>query len=93
MIIVSQDKEKIVNFDNVNMILVREKKIISFDNTFNSGTDDGDLIGVYETKERAKEVLKEIYEFYEVAKRYECSSNNGLTIFLEERFVYEMPKE
>lgn len=93
MIVVSQDKEGIVNFDNVNMILVREKKIISFDNTFNSGTDDGDLIGVYETKERAKEVLKEIYEFYEVAKRYECSSNNGLTIFLEERFVYEMPKE
>ena len=87
MIIVSQDKEKIVNFDNVNMILVREKKIISFDNTFDSGTDDGDLIGIYETKERAKEVLREIVEEY-------MDSNNsyGSQGYVKNKTFY-MPKE
>ena len=50
------------------------------------------FLGKYATEENAKEVLQEIIGFYEVAKRYEVSSD-GSTIFLSEKFVYKMPKE
>lgn len=97
MIIVSQDKTKIVNFDNVNMILVREGKIISFDNTFNAGTDDGDLLAKYKTEERAKEVLQEIQETYASSELLKIPSVvpertiSGLELI--EAFIYKMPKE
>lgn len=64
MIIVSQDKKNIINFDNVNMILVNENKIFSFDNTYrNDG--NGDWLGSYKTEERAKEVLQDIIYMYQ----------------------------
>ena len=97
MIIVSQDKCTIVNLDNIKTIeLDREtdfKSIIIFRETSEVETGVcGLLIGHYTTKERAKEVLKEIWKFYEISKRYECSSNNGITIFLEPKFAYQMPE-
>ena len=96
MIIVSQDEEKIVNFDNVNMILVREGKVISFDNTFKAGTDDGDLLAKYKTEERAKEVLIGIMQSYIDSENYKYV--NGLMKTeelnrLQKGLVYEMPKE
>lgn len=92
MIIVSQDKGKIINFDNMTRVYI----------TFDEGDDDVCIrtetvdslyedLGYYKTEERAKEVLKEIWEFYEMSKRYECSSNISMTIFLEPKFAYEMP--
>lgn len=77
MIIVSQDREKLVNFSNVNLIIVRENKIISFDNTY-TDCQDGDLFGTYKNKERAKEVLQEIIEIHRVSIP---------------TAVYEMPEE
>lgn len=95
MIIVSQDKTRIINFDNVNMIQARNTgRIVSFDNTYVNNFDDcADFLGKYDTEERAKEVLQEIWKFYEISKRYECSSNNGITIFLEPKFAYQMPEK
>lgn len=98
MIIVSQNKCTIVNLDNIKTIeLDREtdfKSIIIFRETNEVETGVcGLLIGHYTTEERAKEVLQEIWNFYETAKRYECSSNNGVTIFWEKKFTYEMPEE
>lgn len=89
MIIVSQDKQKIVNFDNVNIILVRENKIISFDNTY-TDYQDGDLLGKYENKERAKEVLQEIIKSYRNYRTAEC---DGYTNILQETAVFEMPED
>ena len=62
MIIVSQDKTKIVNFDNLTQIYITqdEEKTATFIRyeTVDSSYDD---LGVYKTEERAKEVLMDIY--------------------------------
>lgn len=68
MIIVSQDKEKIINFDNIKTIeLDREtgfKSIIIFRETSEVETGVcGLFIGHYATRERAKEVLQETAVF------------------------------
>lgn len=61
MIIVSQDKTKIVNFDNLTQIYITqdEEKTATFIRyeTVDSLYDD---LGEYKTEERAKEVLQEI---------------------------------
>ena len=97
MIIVSQDKEKMVNFNNVNMIIVRENKIISFDNTF-TDNQDGDLLGRYEDKERAKIVLQQIIKKYEEDSYYKrryvgegCYSVNEVNHPMPK--VYYMPED
>lgn len=69
MIIVSQDKCTIVNFDNIKTIeLDREtdsKSIIIFRETNEVETGVcGLLIGHYTTRERAKEVIQEIAQKY-----------------------------
>lgn len=69
MIIVSQDRCTIVNLDNIKTIeLDKEtdfKSIIIFRETNKVETGVcGLLIGYYKTKERAKEVLAEIYKKY-----------------------------
>ena len=95
MIIVSQEKDGIINFDNILVIRLstdfetKKKTIIYVDCV----GDEHFGIGKYDTEERAKEVLQEIWKFYEIAKRYECSSNNGITIFLEPKFSYVMPEK
>ena len=93
MIIVNQDRDKIVNFGNLTQVYITqdEEKIACFIRfeTVDSLYDD---LGEYKTEERAKEVLKEIWEFYEMSKRYECSSNISMTIFLEPKFAYQMPE-
>lgn len=92
MIIVSQDKEHIYNFDNVKSIDVVENEVyITDDILANAGT----LIGVYETEERAKEVLQEIVTASTIKQL------NGKKVSKEEfdmyiksmqYNVYEMPK-
>lgn len=96
MIIVSQDKEKIVNFDNVNIILVRENKIISFDNTY-TDNQDGDLLGKYKTEERAKEVLQEIGDCYKSIQMLKFPNYKISTKItgkdLQQLIVYKMPEK
>lgn len=63
MIIVSQSKNNIVNFENINLIgLDGEFKIKA-----RLGIKDEVLLGKYKTEERAKEVLREIIEIHRIS--------------------------
>ena len=77
MIIVTQDEETIVNFDDVTKIYIKNpfenndgEFEIRAENVWNVN-----FLGYYKTKERAKEVLQEIVSTYQI------------------NTVYEMPKE
>ena len=61
MIIVSQDKETIVNFNNITEITQKDGKIGITNDVSNNNFQ---LIAEYETEERAKEVLQEIANTY-----------------------------
>ena len=62
MIIVSQDKEEIVNFDNVESIWINVDGEGSF--TVEATVNTNTTLGYYKTEERAKEVLAEIVQKY-----------------------------
>ena len=91
MIIVSQDKDKIVNFDNLTQIYITrdEEETATFIRyeTVDSLYDD---LGEYKTEERTKEVLQEIIKSYRDYRTAEC---DGYTNVLEETAVFEIPKE
>ena len=85
MIIVSQDKSEIINFDKVQNIYVSGRFI-----SLNFELNNNEVIGTYETEERAKEVLKEILEAYKNCNYYSISQmGKGFVI----NDYYEMPEE
>ncbi len=93
MIIVSQNKKKIINFDNVNTLYaIKTGEIMSFDNSYNSSDDCSDILGKYKTEERAKEVLQKIVSEY---KKYATVQNveGDIRGIYNIPKVYEMPKE
>lgn len=96
MIIVSQDKEKIFNFDNMTRVYI----------TFDEGDDDVCIrtetvdslyedLGYYKTKERAKEVLAEIIKSYRDYRTAECDgyTDSCNKFVLQETAVFEMPED
>lgn len=87
MIIVSQNKRNIYNFDNVKSIDIVNNEIYISDDIL---SDMGTCIANYETEKRAKEVLQEIIKSYRHYRTAEC---DGYTNVLEETAVFEMPKE
>lgn len=90
MIIIDQDKNKIINFDNVNEISITETgEVLVVNNTYITN-DCLDVLGKYETEERAKEVLQEIIDKY---KEYATIQNRVGSISDVEILpkVYEMP--
>ena len=94
MFIICQDKKSVVNTENIEFIAIGNPlgnnegkfKILA-----NATSDTQYTLGEYDTEERAEAVFREITNFYEVAKRYEVSSNNAATIFMRNTFSYEMP--
>ena len=58
MLILSQDKNRIINFNNVNQIFIVGKEI------FADTEKSTNLLGEYKTSARATEVLQEILERY-----------------------------
>lgn len=64
MIILSQDKLQIFNFRTAKNIWIEEEEveINQIEQIVYSIYIDGEIVGAYETKERAKEVLQEITE-------------------------------
>ncbi len=92
MIIVSQDKSTILNFDNaVKVYIVRdawEKEYYCIGYSTNDRTTI--ILATYKTEERAKEVLEEIVKKYEHAKVCECDI---IHFYAHENFIYKMPKE
>ena len=99
MIIVSQDKSVIVNFNNVEAI-----EIGNAEENYGKGiifvrlkSDYFYRIGGYKTEERAKEVLQEIIKEYKGTEAFKACANRISdkvgTIAIEEGFAYEMPLE
>ncbi len=89
MIIVSQDKEKIVNFDNLTQLYITQDEeetayFIRYE-TVGSLYDD---LGKYETEERAKEVLQEITTRHGNWENMKMGQPSGICLP-----VYEMPED
>lgn len=89
MIIISQDKNKIINFDNVNEILTTETGEILFINNTYITNDCLDVLGKYDTEERAKEILQEIISKYKTTL-YNSKTNETVVNVPK---VYEMPEK
>lgn len=86
MIIVSQDRKSIYNFDNVKSIDILGNEIYIADDIL---ADEGACIAKYATEERVKEVLQEIIEEYKNGNA--VSSYEGYGYVMNR--VYEMPEE
>lgn len=69
MIIVSQDKETIINFERITEVVLSRNTISITDNIYKN---KGEVIGEYESIERAKEVLQEITEFWKNGAMTDC---------------------
>jgi len=105
MIIVSQDKDKIFNFNNLTQIYITtDEEETEYEIRCETVDSLYDTLGVYETEERAKEVLQKIIniftneEFFHIRK----SSLNDLNELAEPKYilkpisrpkVYEMPED
>lgn len=92
MLILSQDKKEIVNFDNITNIFILNNNIKCM------LTNEGETyIGVYDTEKRAKEVLQEILKFYKATETFKTISNRISdevgAIAIKEGFVYEMQEK
>ena len=88
MIIVSQGKDELVNFDRIESIWIGADEDGRV--TIEATADTNSILGTYSTEERAKEVLKEIIEAYRDYRTAEC---DGYTNVLQETAVFEMPEE
>ena len=92
MIIVSQDKKRIVNFDNLTQIYITHCEednagyFIRFE-TVDSLYED---LGECATEERAKEVLQDIIDKYENIQVLKYSRGSFTT---RDNFIYRMPRE
>lgn len=86
MLILSQDKKEIVNLDNITNMFILNNTVKCM-LTYGGET----YIGIYDTEERAKEILQEIMGKYEFSCRmkYRGSTMLGLDIY----FLYKMPKK
>jgi len=96
VIIVSQDKETIVNFDNIAHIFIEKGS----ETTIGYGKMSGctETLGHYETEERAKEVLQEIVakylDYVKTGGRFDYKAlNNTTEHYYSLPKVYEMPEE
>ena len=61
MIIISQDKKSMYNFENIKSIDIVENEVYITDDIL---ADTGARIGKYKTEERAKSILEDIISFY-----------------------------
>ena len=103
MIIVSQEKSKIVNYNNITRI-----KINMYNGVFYMQCDfiNGayETLGIYKTRERAEEILQEIINLFKEQQMLHIrkSSLNNLDELSEPKYIlqpvyrpkiYEMPEE
>lgn len=88
MIIVSDDKTYFVNFDNVTQISIGINKEKEYGIIVTTTNDDEFPLAVYETEERAKEILEEISERLENWENLKAGQPTGVC-----SYRYIMPKE
>ena len=99
MIIVSQDKMEVFNFDKIFRLYVdswSNEEFATEPNCFCIKAEKSSdnmicaFLGEYKTEERAKEVLQEIIKAYREYRTAEC---DGYTDVLQETAVFEMQVE
>ena len=93
MIIVSQDKTKIVNFDNIAHIFISKDSEKHFLIEYGKMTGTSELLGVYLTEERAKEVLQEIINCFSFTELTGEPERLKLIFEITKLGRYQMPKE
>ena len=98
MIIVSQDKYNVLNFDTTVNIGVEEITTLNDIVQISAQTNGNTIIlGKYETEERAKEVLQEIINNYansQIVKLPNMQYEKPIYIKQLSKFIcYEMPEE
>ena len=96
MIIVSQDKNIIYNYDKIECIFAVPDfedfgKKIKWEIKAHLDSDKCYRLGVYKAEERAKEVLQEIIEFLDRKSLVEMD-RDGITMQVLGN-IYRMPKE
>lgn len=93
MIIVNQDKDEIINFDNTLNICILydegEKYPWEIFAGMKAPDDNYRTLGYYKTEERAKEVLQEIIETCQRCNEVSFAGGYGYV----QNEVYEMPEE
>ena len=90
MVIISQDKTMILNFENIETIEIRnplENNDGKFKILCDTTSDNQYTIAGYEKEERAKEVLQEIISKYKITL-YNSKTNETVVNVPK---VYEMP--
>ena len=96
MIIVSQDRDNIVNFDNVVSVGIEDFDL-NDKNCFQRITAEtlgtSVFLGDYKSEERATEVLKQITKYYDRLKRCSVYAMGDSRFLFNEKSYYEMPKE
>lgn len=95
MIIISQDKLQIFNFKTAKNIWIEEEEveINQIEQVVYSIYIDGEIVGEYETEERAKEVIREIIKKYEKINLGKYFNAPMIELHGDKSFVYEMPEE
>lgn len=98
MIIVSQDKDVIVNFDIITKLWI-QNPLENDDGEFTIIAENewiSERLGYYKTEERAKEVLQEIIKEYRLTEITKATinrlSDDVGALAIKEVFVYEMPE-
>lgn len=93
MIILSQNRKEIINFDNVNLIRVQDDgSIVTYDNTYNEQAGVSSVLGKYETEKRAKEILQEILWEFGASEMYR-SMYETTDLLFKKMAMYQMPEE
>ena len=100
MIIVSQPRNSITNFDNITDIKLEEYENKSWIIKCYIIDDKYINLAIYKTEKRAKEILKEIARFYRMSEAIKYVNSEVQVGILKEidkedkvAFVYEMPEE
>lgn len=96
MLIVSQNKDTIMNFDNIEILGIGnplEDDDGKFKILANTTSDSQYTLAKYDTEERAKEILKEMVKEYENVKAiFDCTTRR-IKNYINKPKVYKMPKE
>ena len=88
MIILSQDKDEIFNFDRIANIWINKEILEDKTNTYEIYAD-GEILGEYKTEQKAKDILQEIMRQYEFCNEEYYQSGYGYV----KNMVYEMPED
>lgn len=98
MIIVSQERDTVVNFDNVQAINIhmqnRNEICAWFDS--NENNRNSVLLGTYENEERCKEVLHEMFNYLTAANIFSGSIDTQKAMAyaaVQQYKVYAMPEK